>query len=354
MTPSLYLHFTGAVYHDTILHLPGFPEEDSKSRCERITMRRGGNCPNTLSVLAELRISQDVHHLVLEFIGTFAGSRDTVTSNFSSPLAQNLAERGILIGRSYTRADHVDPASYILSTPTSRTIISHNDLPELTSEEFIACHSTSSGAIEKFDRDHHWYHFEGRNVDNVKRMIEFLRTARKAQDGNVTISVEVEKPNREGLLELADLADVVFFSWAYAEGWFRNVSADVPNEDDQKALVFLTTVAKNRVTSFVYFLTHGANGVYVLTSATSTPDHVHGVRVANVLDTTGAGDTFIAGAIWGMSVWRLNPNDAAKVACLLAGTKCGMDGLDNVGTASVNAFGTSSLQWLEAYNVGRS
>ena len=54
---------------------------------------------------------------------------------------------------------------------------------------------------------------QGRNVEASLSSIYHLRNLYPG----VTISVEVEKPKREGLEALAALADVVFYSKSWAE-----------------------------------------------------------------------------------------------------------------------------------------
>ncbi|RGP62161.1 carbohydrate purine kinase [Fusarium sporotrichioides] len=59
-----------------------------------------------------------------------------------------------------------------------------------------------------------WWHFEGRIPETVQNCIRLLRNLLP----KATISVEVEKPGRQGLSELAAEADVVFYSRSWAEG----------------------------------------------------------------------------------------------------------------------------------------
>jgi ketohexokinase len=97
----------------------------------------------------------------------------------------------------------------------------------MTVEEF----ERVADAFAAEDAEGCWWHFEVRRVflqidifdvgvidlckgripETTLRCIRYLR---QAQPGS-TISVEVEKPNREGLVELAAEADVVF----YSRGW---------------------------------------------------------------------------------------------------------------------------------------
>ena len=103
----------------------------------------------------------------------------------------------------------------------------------------------------------------------------------------MTISVEVEKPQRAGLRNLAALADVVFYSrsWACAEGY---TSARQCVEQEAK-----TTEAQ------LLFCTWGseASAVYARQRAEVVEKEVDTVEV---LDAVGAGDTFIAGVLYGL------------------------------------------------------
>lgn len=56
-------------------------------------------------------------------------------------------------------------------------------------------------------------HKKGRIPETTLQCIHHLRLALP----NATVSVEVEKPGREGLAELAGAADVVFYSRSWAE-----------------------------------------------------------------------------------------------------------------------------------------
>ena len=57
------------------------------------------------------------------------------------------------------------------------------------------------------------YHFEGRQVDITSACIDYVRVCHP----KALISVEIEKPYRDGLQELAQKADVVFFSKGWAQ-----------------------------------------------------------------------------------------------------------------------------------------
>lgn len=50
------------------------------------------------------------------------------------------------------------------------------------------------------------------------KIIQHLRQSQQQDHHKTIISVEVEKPNREGIEQLIPKADVIFFSRAYANG----------------------------------------------------------------------------------------------------------------------------------------
>ncbi|KXH51059.1 D-sorbose [Colletotrichum salicis] len=111
------------------------------------------------------------------------------------------------------REGHQAPASsYIFRSEAtgSRTIVNHNDLPNMTTDEFL-------NVVEAFrgTGGQTWWHFEGRVPETTLECIRALR--RVLGDDAVTVSVEVERPGRAGLRELAAEADVVFYSKSWAE-----------------------------------------------------------------------------------------------------------------------------------------
>ncbi|ROT43173.1 hypothetical protein SODALDRAFT_327351 [Sodiomyces alkalinus F11] len=62
--------------------------------------------------------------------------------------------------------------------------------------------------------DNWWWHFQGRIPDVT---VQCMRVLRSVFGENVRVSVEIEKPGRAGLRELAAEADVVFYSRSWAE-----------------------------------------------------------------------------------------------------------------------------------------
>ncbi|KAH6626184.1 hypothetical protein B0J18DRAFT_408543 [Chaetomium sp. MPI-SDFR-AT-0129] len=147
------------------------------------------------------------------------------------------------LSHSFFRTGHDTPAScYILRTSGSgpdggggrsgsgdgsRTIVNYSDLPDMTADElegvvdaFVEEIRQEGGDEGGKDSDEGggggdgcWWHFEGRIPETTLHCIQHLRRAMP----RCTISVEIEKPGRAGLAELAAAADVVFYSRSWAE-----------------------------------------------------------------------------------------------------------------------------------------
>ncbi|KAK0615966.1 Ribokinase-like protein [Bombardia bombarda] len=270
-----HLILTGACYLDTILTVPHFPEEDSKLRATSMQVRRGGNCPNTLEVLQQLlplsshppraadeKDTEEVITVTPHLIACLPNAQSTATRKIKSSFAhaQRRPDTPIVdLSRCLYRREHDEAASsYIIRSGQtgSRTIVNFNDLPDMTVAEF-------QDIADNFAREHGgndndcWWHFEGRIPDTTLRCIQYLRQAQPA----CTISVEVEKPGRQGLVELAAESDVVFYSRSWAEG---ASALSLPS------------------------------GEYM-----HCPANPSGKDIL-VVDTIGAGDTFIAGMLYGL------------------------------------------------------
>ncbi|KAG4255506.1 hypothetical protein FPRO06_02865 [Fusarium proliferatum] len=257
----------------SILSVPFFPSEDSKLRATSLNIRRGGNCPNSLQVLEQLLSERDTLqlHLVSPLPATGSSATQRVISSFGE-------QSNIDFSHCVYREESTEAASsYIMRSEASgsRTLVNYNDLLEMTEDEF--------GNIARgFNPDQEtWWHFEGRIPDTIQSCIRLLRNVLP----KATISVEIEKPGREGLPELAAEADVVFYSrsWAESRG-HKTPEQCLRAEGHQKAAV-------------------------------------------------GAGDTFIAGMLYGLIC---HPDDwtmGAKLgfAVRLATVKVQREGFDGLG-----------------------
>ncbi|KAI5461172.1 Ribokinase-like protein [Mariannaea sp. PMI_226] len=307
-----HLILVGACYLDTILSVPFFPSEDSKLRATSLNIRRGGNCPNSIEVLEQLlAASDDVQPYLVSCLPN-ASSPATRRIIASFGPASKLDLRHCIYRQECVEA----ASSYIIRSDEtgSRTLVNYNDLPEMTKEEF-------EPIARKFDPNQEtWWHFEGRIPHTTLQCIRLLRNVLP----NAQISVEVEKPGREGLLELAAEADVVFYSrsWAEERG-HESAESCLRTEAHQKASLALCTWGAD-----------GAAGLYqpacefVRCSAEDDTG-----RDISVVDAVGAGDTFIAGMLYGLvchaNDWSIGQK--VKFAVRLATLKVQREGFASLG-----------------------
>lgn len=241
--------------------MPYYPEEDAKLRATNLQVRRGGNCPNSLQVLQELLLvygngartsgespaERILMHLVSPLPARDASATAQILASFDPPLSPTEI-RGdgndpqtstpiIDFKHCLYREGYSTPASsHVLRSAAtgSRTIVNHNELPEMTVEEFalvvesmarvhpadgrggnnIDGDDDSGRSMGNENNDSWWWHFEGRIPDVT---LQCMRILRNVLGESVRISVEIEKPGRAGLRELAAEADVVFYSKSWAE-----------------------------------------------------------------------------------------------------------------------------------------
>ncbi|KAM0285987.1 hypothetical protein ACHAQH_001176 [Verticillium albo-atrum] len=208
--------------------VPHYPQEDEKLRATELQVRRGGNCPNSLQVLQQFLAaegslaappSQETRlHLVSPLPARAAPATEQILASFGD--GPPIDFRHCLF-----RTGQLTPASsYVLrsSATGSRTIVNNNKLPDMTVDEFTAIVGAMTGraapesepSAAGRDVSRWWWHFEGRDPTTT---LKCMRLLRQELGESVHISVEVEKPGREGLQDLAAEADVAFYSKAWAE-----------------------------------------------------------------------------------------------------------------------------------------
>jgi ketohexokinase len=156
-----------------------------------------------------------------------------------------------------------------------------------------------------------WIHFEGRIPEILADIVPKIQRL----VSQTTFSLEIEKPDRHGLLDLVSHFDYIFFSHTY----FLRSGYSTPED-------FFASM-RERCPSAVYILTAGEDGAYY-----SSPHeflHIPTTKV-DVVDATGAGDTFIAGFIWSMMKLHKSPPESVKIAASLATKKVGQEGFYNL------------------------
>lgn len=288
---------------DVVSVVDRYPAEDAEVRALARHHRRGGNCTNSLAVLAQLG------HAV-SWAGTVADDGD------SRLLLADAAREGIDTRLCVTCPGGTTPVSHIaLSRATgSRTIIHHRDLPELSADAFAHV------PLQAFD----WVHFEGRNVVALQSMLAAVR------DLGGRCSLEVEKP-REGIEALFGQADLLLFSRQYAR---HRGFADAER--------FLRSVP--RTLGQTSFCAWGAEGAWAIDEA-GRVQHSPAFPPPRVIDTLGAGDAFNAACIDG-ALRGLTTGATLREACRLAGHKCGLQGLSGLGRSAGSTIALCRLDEL--------
>ncbi|KAL7974875.1 Ribokinase-like protein [Trichoderma sp. SZMC 28014] len=306
-----HLILIGACYLDTILSVPHYPEEDEKLRASTLSIRRGGNCPNSLEVLQQLVQPQDAirMYLISPLPSKSSPAAQRIKASFgeSSPVSLEHS----LYRETYTEA----ASSYIIRSEQtgSRTLVNYNDLPEMTVGEFETI-------VQKFSPDDEtWWHFEGRIPHTTLKCVRSLRDKLP----NAQISVEIEKPGRDGLRELAAEANVVFYSKSWAEdSGHGSAESCLMSEKQQKASLA--------------FCTWGADGAAMCQLPKQQVVHCpveSRAKSDTVVDSVGAGDTFIAGMLYSLvcrnKTWHVS--HGLSFAVHLATTKVQREGFQGLG-----------------------
>lgn len=216
----------GAIYMDTILEVPHFPEEDTKLRAKSMMRRRGGNTGNTLEVLSQLLPDDNfnaetlIYHTKLSLLSVLPDPQSIDTKAVISSLPD--VSPGLF---QYRPGQQSAASSYIISAPNgTRTIVSYNPLDDMTFEEFKA--AIEPLVTEDTVKEGVWIHFEGRLPDVVNACVNWLRNT-YGYNRKVSISIELEKPERWFLEASARSADVVFYSKLWAEVSDCNLSKHI-------------------------------------------------------------------------------------------------------------------------------
>jgi ketohexokinase len=272
---------------DLVNEVDRYPAEDAEIRARAQRVGRGGNCTNTLAVLAQLGHA-------CSWAGTLGD--DAAADRVMRDLAGQAVDARWVERRA---GEHTPTSCITLSLSTgSRTIVHFRELAEFRAEAFARI------PLEDFD----WVHFEGRAVPELARMLDRLDAA-----GGPPCSLEVEKP-REGIEDLFGRVDLLLFGRAYAE-----------SHGHVEAASLLRDAAPATVDAVCAWGDRGAWG----RAADGEIYHAPAWRPERVVDTLGAGDVFNAAAIDARLRGAAMPA-VLEAACRLAGVKCGRRGLDQL------------------------
>ncbi|KAI9313092.1 Ribokinase-like protein [Dichotomocladium elegans] len=244
----------------------------------------------------------------------------------SMVLLDQLEQKGIRTAACLFRQSPT-PSSYIIqsSKTGSRTIISNNIIDDITLDEFSrAITQTPAFVYANSGAPLDWIHFEGRNVVEAVNQMDWLheKASREGWRSSLTISVELEKPDRENIDAMMSRGDVVFFSKLFAErrGYGNPHS-------------FLRSMRPNCKPDAILFCTWGSGGAFCL-APDGAEHHGPAIKLKQVIDPVGAGDTFIAGVIASLLCGK-DLMSTTAFACEIASRKVAQEGFGGLATTEI-------------------
>lgn len=280
-----------------------FPQEDEDVRVLKQYWQKGGNAANTSEVLAQL--GNEVH-----LFSAFASGNPM--SDFAK---RSLDTKGVNTKHCATFQSNGFPTSCCIVTKNtgSRTIMhGRNDFPELTFEQFKMIDLS----------EYAWIHFEGRGFPHLTEMVYEAARIREDTNLNYKISVEFEKPKRyEALIKsgIANKADILF------------ISKDIALHLGYQSAHETVTDAKKKLNlkeNLIIICPWGELGVDGVDSC-GIVYHSDAFPPPTLIDTLGAGDTFIAGTLSSF-LKGSSLQESLVFGCKIAGKKCGQFGFDDI------------------------
>lgn len=277
-----------------------YPQEDTDKRCLDGYWQRGGNASNNCSVLSKLGAK-------CEFLGMTSSA---VAFQF---LYEDCKQRNIEL-KNCPKSEMNPPFSSVILVKNqgTRTIVHANTgFPILKFEDFqkINLHNYT------------WMHFEGRNVEETKQMIDMIRKYNgKHKENNIKISVELEKLNKD-LYILAMRANVVFVGKDIAQhmGWTSAKEAVYSSQSiisDLKAKEMGEPWPSQKI-----ICPWGSECSDALDGFSNDYFSLQAVSVENIVDSLGAGDTFVAAVIYALNNLKKNFKEAVDYGNHMAAFK---------------------------------
>ncbi|XP_043071374.1 ketohexokinase isoform X3 [Drosophila grimshawi] len=288
----------GCTVIDFVTINDNFPEEDTDRRCLDGFWQRGGNASNVSTVLRLLGSDVDFFGM-LSHAGAFR------------VLLDDLHRRGIDVQHCpHTEMDPPFSSVIIVKATGSRTIVHCNkNYPYVTWQDF-----------SKIDlKRYGWIHFEARKASETIKMMRAVQEHNRMNEERIIISLDFESLF-EANLPLCGLCDYVVFSKELAnqQGW----------QTAQETCTELAHRVKPNCPSII--CPWGNTGAVCLDATTQNLHNGPAYEPKQIVDTLGAGDSFMAGFIYATYALRQSLPDAVDLANRVAGHKISQFGYDHI------------------------
>uniref|UniRef100_A0A7S4RZS6 Carbohydrate kinase PfkB domain-containing protein n=1 Tax=Alexandrium monilatum TaxID=311494 RepID=A0A7S4RZS6_9DINO len=330
----------GGIYVDLLNEVPAFPEEDSSQRAVAYRRSRGGNAANSSVVLADLLTAAQVGCCV-SWVGAVPRADEPDTAFALADLKSCGVETSLM---EEVGGEAGQPSAFIIKSMDtgSRTIISHRrGLRELDAGHFARslrrtpCQAADLGNVC-------WVHFECRMMPDVLHMAEAVHAWASETQTRPMVSLEVEKPGMqpEQLVPLLLLCDLAYFSREFVERHreeLKRAGVDGSRGGDADEHLALRCLRGLRAwvgdaCKALWICPWGSLGAFALDCATGQAHFQAARKLDKVVDSVGAGDTFVAACIFAL----LRGADAATAllcGCSVAGQKVAQEGLSCLSVA---------------------
>ncbi|RUS92037.1 hypothetical protein EGW08_000250 [Elysia chlorotica] len=296
--------FVGLVCVDILNLLPKYPKEDIGHRCIDYYKQRGGNASNSSTVFSLLGGN-------VEFFGTIADDTEL------SFIQRDFEKFGINFKNSIIKSNKTCPLSIVILSLEShtRTILHTNkDLPELTLHDF-------ANSINLKSSEYGWIHFEGRdNAHEISSMLNYVNEFKKAHGVGIYTSLEAEKLRFAPYLDELDM-------WKLPDIMF--VSKDFACEQGYTSMEQAVSIYHKKVKAgAVVICAWGDIGAAAMSDQSGLVTSP-AFPPSEILDTCGAGDTFIGATLFALAKGQALQK-AIMFGCKVAGSKCGVQGFQNL------------------------
>ncbi|XP_015795591.1 ketohexokinase-like [Tetranychus urticae] len=309
--------FSGLICCDALFTVEGYPQEDAGIPCDNFRWNLGGNASNNSVVFSKLRNwhlkkckngnSKD-EEIEIELLGTLG-------NDFPANFLREIFDReNIRHDRMFFDPSVKTPVTAVILNALngSRSYFHYTDhYPDLSLEKYV-----------KYDLvNYDWIHVESRNnIKGIIDMVRYVRSKQTAGSSKPVISVELET-DHEGLSQVFDEKIDYYFverDFGHLKGW----------KDLDETIQETCKLVKNE--AYVIFVWGDEGSRIAKVSNGKIIGPVGSTPIFNpkskVVDTCGAGDTFLAATVFDILIRGSKPEDAIVFGSKIAGAKVAMQG----------------------------